>query len=216
MTSILSPGNKLSAIATPARRRADQRRESVAALREDIVVKIAVGALVIVIGLASSTSAFSTAAIGLRASLDNCTNAALSPPKRISACNQIIRTNLFSPMTRARVIASRGNAHFAAGDLESALDDYNKAVELDPGFQPPVVNRDVTLVRLGKCEEANADFAAVLAEDSRSWRALYGRSLCKARAGDRTGAQSDAAQATAINSRTAQEFGPTEIPRWYR
>lgn len=179
-------------------------------------MKAVVGALVLVIGLASSSSAFSTAAIGLRASLDNCTNAGLSPPERISACNQIIHANLFSPMTRARVLTSRGNAQFAAGDLESALDDYNKAVELDSRFQPPVVNRAVTLVRLGKCEQASADFATVLAEDSRSWRALYGRSLCKAKAGDQTGAQSDVAAAIAINSRAAQEFGPTEIPRWYR
>ena len=180
-------------------------------------MKSAFGAAAVVIGLLASTaSVFATAAIGLRTSLDNCINPDLSSPERISACNQIIHTNLFPPMTKARLVTSRGNAYFAVGNLDSALDDYTKAISLDAALRPPVVNRAVTLVRLGKCEQANLDFNAALVADSHSWRALYGRSLCKAKIGDQVGAQSDLAAATAINPNAAREFVPVEIPRWYQ
>ena len=180
-------------------------------------MKIAFGALLIGIGLiAGSSSAFATAALGVKASLDNCVNATLSPTDRISACNQVIHTNLFSPKTKAKVITSRGNAWFASGKLDSALDDYTRAISLDAALQPPVINRAVTLVRLGKCEQADPDLSAALAADSHSWRALYGRSLCRAKAGDQTGAQSDLAAAIAANPAAVQQFAPAEIPRWYQ
>jgi len=180
-------------------------------------MRIAAATLAVVIGVIGSCSAaFAFAPIGLKASLDNCLNVNLSSPQRIEACSQVIHTNVFPPKTQARVITLRGNAYFASGDLESALDDYNRAVSLDAGLQPSVVNRAVTLVRLGKCEQADVDLGAVLASDSHSWRALYGRSLCEAKAGDQAGAQTDLAAANAINPKAAQEFAPVELPRWYQ
>jgi len=173
--------------------------------------------LAIVVALiGSSPLAFAFTAVGLKTSLDNCLNSKLSSAERIEACNEVIHTNVFPPKTRARINTSRGNASFTSGNLDSALDDYNKAIVLDPELQPPLVNRVVTLVRLGKCEQVDSDFRAVLGSDSHNWRALYGRSLCKAKAGDQAGAQSDLAAASAINPNAAQEFAPVEIPRWYR
>ena len=179
-------------------------------------MKIVPAALVIISLVGWSPSALAFAAIGLKASLDNCLNTNLASPDRVEACSQVIHTNVFPPMTRAKVITSRGNAYFASGNLDSALDDYNSAIGLDPQLHPAVVNRAVTLVRLGKCEQADSDFSAALASDSHSWRALYGRSVCEAKAGNQTAAQSDLAAASAINPKAAQEFVPAEIPRWYQ
>lgn len=177
-------------------------------------VAAALAILVTIVG--ASPSAFAFAAIGLKASLDNCLNGNLSAAERIQACNQVIHTNVFSPETRAKLITIRGNAYFASGNLDGALDDYDKAIQLRPEFQPAVINRAVTLVRLGKCEAAGSELRAVLASDSHSWRALYARSLCETRAGDQAGAQSDLAAANAINPNAAHDFAPIDIPRWYR
>jgi tetratricopeptide (TPR) repeat protein len=123
---------------------------------------------------------------------------------------------VLSPRTRARVIASRGNAWFASTNLDNALDDYNKAIELDPELQAALVNRGVTLLRLGKCEQAMSDFSAVHSYDAHSWQTLYGRGVCESKAGNLTGAQSDLSAAAAINPNAAREFGPVAIVRWFQ
>jgi tetratricopeptide (TPR) repeat protein len=175
------------------------------------------GALALVVamlGCTSSAGAFS--ALGLRNALENCLNRNVSSAERIEACNEVIHTNVLLPRDRAKVITSRGNAQFASGNPDGALDDYNTAIGLNSGFQPAVVNRAVTLVRLGKCGQAIPDPGAVLASDSRSWRALYGRSLCEGQTGDVARAQSDLVAATAINPGAAQDYAPLEIAPWFQ
>jgi tetratricopeptide (TPR) repeat protein len=159
---------------------------------------------------------FAFSSVGLRNALDNCLNKNVSSPERIEACNNVIHTNILLPAYRARVIASRGNAYFAEANLDNALEDYSKALELNPGLTAALTNRTVTLVKLGKCEEAASDLTSVLASDPRSWRALYGRSVCEAKVGEQERSQSDLAAATAINPNAAQEFAPDEIARWYQ
>lgn len=180
-------------------------------------MKIARRALALAIGMmVGNSSAFAFSAIGLRNALVNCLNKNLASPERIEACNVVIHTNVLLPRDRARVITSRGNAYFAAANLDSALTDYDKAIELNPELQEAKANRAMTLARLGRCEQAAADFSAALATDARSWRALYGRSVCEAKAGDQAKAQSDLAAATAVNPNAAQEFGPAEISPWFQ
>lgn len=175
------------------------------------------GALALVVAFVGCSSPlFAFSAIGFRAALENCLNSNLSSPDRIGACNEVIHANVLSSRTRARVIASRGNAYFASTNLGNALDDYNRAIELDPELQAALVNRGVTLLRLGKCEQAMSDFSTVHSHDAHSWQALYGRGVCKAKAGDQAGAQSDRAAAAAINPNAAQEFGPVAIARWFQ
>ena len=180
-------------------------------------MRIVHGALALIIGIVgfnSPASAFS--AVGLRNALQNCLNKNVAPPERIEACNAAIHTNVLLSRDRARLITSRGNAQFASANLESALDDYNKAVELNSDLQAPVVNRAITLLRLGRCEQAAPDFGAILASDARSWLAVYGRSLCEAKADEQMKAQSDLAAATSINPNAVQEFAPVEISRWFQ
>lgn len=185
--------------------------------RKDLDVRFLHGAVALVVGVAGCSSpVFAFSAIGFRAAIVNCLNSNLSSPDRIAACNEVIHANVLSSRTRARIIASRGNAYFASADLGNALDDYNKAVELNPELPAALVNRGVTLLRLGKCEQAMTDFTAAQSIDAHSWQALYGRGVCKAKAGDQSGAQSDLAAAAAINPNAAQEFGPVAIARWFQ
>jgi tetratricopeptide (TPR) repeat protein len=167
-----------------------------------------------VIGFGSSAFAFS--AFGVKAVLLNCLNKSLSSSERIEACNQAIQSNEFARPDRARLITSRGNAYFASGDLDRALDDYNKAIELDPQLPEAVANRAVTLIRFGKCAQAASDLNAMLEADDHSWRALYGRSICEGKQGDREKEQLDLSAATAVNPNAAEDFVPVEIQPWFQ
>jgi Flp pilus assembly protein TadD len=199
----------LLALAGNGDRPAEQQKET--------EVRFLHSALALALGIVGCSSPlFAFSAIGFRAALENCLNSNLSSPDRIGACNEVIYANVLSSRTRARVIASRGNAYFASTNLGNALDDYNRAIELDPELQAALVNRGVTLLRLGKCEQAMSDFSTVHSHDAHSWQALYGRGVCKAKAGDQAGAQSDQAAAAAINPNAAQEFGPVAIARWFQ
>jgi tetratricopeptide (TPR) repeat protein len=167
-----------------------------------------------VIGCGSSAFAFS--AIGVNAILLNCLNKSVSSAERIEACNQAIQTNEFTRGDRARIITSRGNAYFASGDLDRALDDYSKAIELNPRLPEAVANRAVTLIRLGKCGQAASDLNAMLDADDHSWRALYGRSVCEGKQGDQEKAELDLSAATAVNPNAAEDFVPVEIQPWFQ
>ncbi|HTT84338.1 MAG TPA: tetratricopeptide repeat protein [Rhizomicrobium sp.] len=152
-----------------------------------------------------------TPAVGLGAAIDNCLNKNLSSSERIEACGEVIHTNLLPPRYRARFLALRGNEYFASDNLADALADYNHAIALYPILQEAFVNRGVIFLRLGQCQQAVSDFSTVLASDAGSWRALYGRGICEEKAGDQARAQSDQAQAMAINPDAPREFAPAEI-----
>jgi lipoprotein NlpI len=175
------------------------------------------GALAIVTAAVfCSSTAFAFSAVGLRNSLQNCLNKETPPADRITACNQVMHTNILLPHDRARVITSRGNAYFASANLDSAFDDYSKAEALNPRLPPAFINHGVALIQLGKCEAAIADFNAALSLDPHVWQALYGRSVCEAKAGDQAKSQSDLAAATTIDPDAARQFAPVEISRWYQ
>ncbi|CAM6114683.1 unnamed protein product [Calypogeia fissa] len=75
----------------------------------------------------------------------------------------------------ARALGNRGNARSRQGQLELALGDYNRSIELAPYAVDPVLNRGVALESLGRLEEASADYEAVLRvrpEDPAAWNNL--------------------------------------------
>ncbi|KAG6557164.1 hypothetical protein Mapa_001091 [Marchantia paleacea] len=75
----------------------------------------------------------------------------------------------------ARAFGNRGNARSRQGNLEEALVDYNRSIQLAPYAVDPVLNRGVALESLGRYEEASADYEAVLKaqpEDPAAWNNL--------------------------------------------
>lgn len=178
--------------------------------------KIAQCAAILAFVLAGASSgAMASSAVGIRNALVNCLTEGIDPSARIHACNEVIHSNILVPHVRAFVIAARGNAYFAQGEFDAALNDYNTSATQNAQLPQPVINRALTLIKMGKCDQAAGDFSATLASDAHSWRALYGRSLCEAKAGDQAKAQADLAAAMAINPDAAQQFAPQEIPRWF-
>jgi tetratricopeptide (TPR) repeat protein len=59
----------------------------------------------------------------------------------------------------------RGELRRTRGDMNGALADFNKSLELQPGMTFTYIERGVTLMLLGKDDEAEKDFSKVLAEN---------------------------------------------------
>ena len=60
---------------------------------------------------------------------------------------------------RAETYYNRGLAHSKKGELELAIADYTKAIELKPDFAEAYYNRGGAFLRLGEQERAEADLA---------------------------------------------------------
>lgn len=92
--------------------------------------------------------------------------------------------------------------------LDRALEECGAAVALAPGEVSILDSHAFVLLRLGRVDEALAEYNRVLAEQPRLVASLYGRALAEARRGDVTAADRDMAAALAINGRVGDEFAP--------
>ena len=62
---------------------------------------------------------------------------------------------------------NRGNVWRAKGELVRAVADYDRALKLDPNYAVAYLNRGVTLLLLGREEEAKRDFERTLQLDGK-------------------------------------------------
>lgn len=70
-----------------------------------------------------------------------------------------------------------GDAEFDYGNPEAALDEYDRAVEQDPGWAAAYSARSNCLVELGRLDEADNDVELALEIDSRTAQAHYVRAV---------------------------------------
>ena len=82
--------------------------------------------------------------------------------------NEAIRLN----KADGEALLNRGNIHFDAGRLDSALADYNAALALDPGVVKALVNRGALRARQGLFDLALEDYAKAQEADS-SYDQIY-------------------------------------------
>ena len=75
------------------------------------------------------------------------------------------------------VMHAKGVAAYRKGDLDAALADLSRAIELNPTFMLAYVNRGIVLYRMGKLDLALADVARARRID----RAAHGRSTAAVR-----------------------------------
>jgi tetratricopeptide (TPR) repeat protein len=105
------------------------------------------------------------------------------------------RAKLFEPALLNNLCYNKVKAKVA---LESALQDCDRALELNPGSAPALDSRAVVYLLMGRNQQALEDFDRALAKSPRLAPSLYGRAVVKARMGDLTGARMDLAQAEEI------------------
>ena len=96
-----------------------------------------------------------------------------------------------------RAYANRGQLRQQAGDLEGALQDYARALELTPDNVAAHANRGIVLMERGELEAARGAFDRALALEARNAPALVGRALVRRKLGDLEGALADCAAAVA-------------------
>lgn len=76
---------------------------------------------------------------------------------RVTACTELIETQDHTDENLAAAYTNRGRAHYALGDADKALADFDRSVELRPDAQS-YSNRGSANFTLQKLEAAQADF----------------------------------------------------------
>jgi tetratricopeptide (TPR) repeat protein len=94
----------------------------------------------------------------------------------------------------------------AGSDFDVALTDCNKALAIDPGFPPILVNRGLVYWRRGDYAHALADESDVLAVFPKRASALYIRGLAKVKNGDTDGGKADIDAAAAAQPDIARQY----------
>jgi tetratricopeptide (TPR) repeat protein len=91
-------------------------------------------------------------------------------------------------------------------DLTLAFADCDTGLRLAPNDANGLDSRGFLYLRLGRLDEAIADYDAALNTNPRLPESLYGRGLAKRKKGDQAGGDADIAAARAVHASIADEF----------
>lgn len=80
---------------------------------------------------------------------------------------------------------SRGNAYHNRGDYRKALNDYNKAIEIDPDYAHAYYNRGIVYYDLGDYLQAKRDIGIAIGLNPRYGKAYYCMGLIYSKTGNR-------------------------------
>jgi tetratricopeptide (TPR) repeat protein len=96
------------------------------------------------------------------------------------------------PASREYVLAyNQGLEHYGRGEYDTAIQEYSKAVNVDPKQISAYVNRGITYFVKGEHEKAIADFTQAIALDPNYVIAFYNRGLVYKTTGQEVEAISD-------------------------
>jgi tetratricopeptide (TPR) repeat protein len=113
-----------------------------------------------------------------------------------------------------RVVDPRTAVAFnAQGDLRAAIADYDRTLELDPGFARAYNNRGAARFILGDSGGAMNDYNQAIALDPRGADAYRNRGLARYVTGALAEAISDLSQAIALNPREAESYALRGLAR---
>jgi len=123
---------------------------------------------------------------------------------QLGGCTALIESGKMADKPLAWSHTNRGMAYMFKGDLDRAMNDFNKAVELDPSYAMALIDRGTAYDNKGDHEHAIADFDAAIKLDPKSADALTGRCAARAEAGsDLQQALIDCEQSLAIRGKDA-------------
>jgi tetratricopeptide (TPR) repeat protein len=92
------------------------------------------------------------------------------------------------PQCTARDYYDRGVIRQNQGDLDGAIADYNRAIELDPGVTRAYNNRGLAKYKKGDIDGAMADYNRAIELDPKPAYSYVNRASVKGRKGDLVGA----------------------------
>ena len=95
--------------------------------------------------------------------------------QRIEVCTRAIESAELSQENLARAYNNRGLAYVAEGEVERAIADFDKSLELHPGYVNALMDRGMAYGMKGDHERAVADFSAAIRQNPDSADAYNGR-----------------------------------------
>jgi tetratricopeptide (TPR) repeat protein len=122
--------------------------------------------------------------------------------QRIEACTRAIESAELSQENLARAYNNRGLAYVADGDVERAIADFDKSLELHPGYINALMDRGMANGMKGDHERAVADFSTAIRQNPDSADAYNGRCYSLALMGDAAAALADCNRALALAPNT--------------
>jgi tetratricopeptide (TPR) repeat protein len=100
--------------------------------------------------------------------------------------------------TTASGYLDRGIARGGKGDLDGAIADFSRAIELSPQHAPAYYNRGIARSDKGDLDGAIADYNKAIALDAKDGDAYNNRGLARSDKGDLDGAIADYTKPTII------------------
>lgn len=102
-----------------------------------------------------------------------CTDNVANHTIRIANCSMVLMIGALSEEARGAALYNRGQAYLAQGQAEKALQDFSAALDIAPDSEDLLLNRAAALRKLGRHEEAIADYDRLLAGDYQPQAPLY-------------------------------------------
>jgi tetratricopeptide (TPR) repeat protein len=128
-----------------------------------------------------------------------CNDPKMGDKDTITGCSNLIKSGRDSKHILAADFANRGFAYFDMGDLDHAIADYDKAVQLDPKFAQAFSGRCAVRIKKGDLAQAIADCNQAIALDPKLAIAYNDRGLAKQAQGDTAGGDADVARARELD-----------------
>jgi|ERR1035437_1106108 lipoprotein NlpI len=125
------------------------------------------------------------------------------PDLSIGGCSALIQSGTETIENLSTAFYNRGNAHRHKLELDGAIQDYDRALELNPGNANAFDNRGLAYTLKGDYVHAISDFDDALRFNPGNVTALANRGAAYTRTGDFRRAISDYDQALGINPRNA-------------
>ena len=130
-----------------------------------------------------------------------------TPEQSISGCTALIQSEEYAGDDLAIVFSNRGVAYFRNGQPEKAIQDYDRAILLNPDFFDAMISRGFAYLKTNSYDAAIADFDTTLKAHPENAPSLYGRGLANLAKGDAAGASADMTTARRLDPAIGQEIG---------
>jgi tetratricopeptide (TPR) repeat protein len=101
----------------------------------------------------------------------------------------------------------RGVAKFRSGNIQGAIQDYDRAISIAPKYGESYVNRGIAKFRVGNVKGAIQDYDRAIAIDPKDGEAYYNRGIARFESGEERSAIKDFDRAIAIDPQDAEVYG---------
>ncbi len=132
-----------------------------------------------------------------------CNQAAANPDQGIPACTRLLTRK---DIGLDAVFLNRARGHTANGSLDSAIDDYNSAINNNPKNIQALRNRGILWYRKAEFDRALADFSKIIALDPKGATGFSYRAIALIEKGEYDRAISDLNQAIRIDPKNSESL----------